>query len=640
MNKLLQTAIQTAIKGALASLLIAMMMLNLNAKVKKKVYITGGDDIVLLDFKNLKILELIKMTSKILNKNILLTTKISGKVDFIKTKEVRKSEIIDILISVLDNKGYTLIGDGNTLRVVRSSDASKSGIPIVFGNNLEDKISKKSISKNNKQVITEFIDIKHENVDVVSSKIKHISSRYGKVITNRNTNTLIITDYPKNIKLVKQAIKILERGLNKKLITIPIKNVALNTISAEVKKISTSLFSRGVLENQIDILINKDIQSLILIGSQKNLDYFEKYIKNVDNSAVSGTTKSTEVIYLQNADSKAILKIVAPIIAKKRYKDSNDRPYIGSDDNSNRILLIGPPRELSPIKDLIKKLDVSQQQVYVKAQIIEINKKKSDSIGLKYGIEGGITGKSGLLSFSTNLGGKSIASNVISSAVSGNVKQGAVIGASVDFLVDNSAAKIVSEPSISCINNQESTIKVAETISIVTSSSATSTTTKNSYKREDIGITLKVKPRISSDKKVTLTIHATIQDVLEGTSGSGSPTTTKREVKTSAIVNHGESVIVGGLIRKRQSKGSIGIPFLSDIPLLGWLFSSKQDVEDNINLVIILTPYIIAKDSTLSQLREELSELDVLREAYLKEMKKNYHKKVESIQDDYEELKL
>ena len=623
MNKLLQVVC--------SGILIVVMTINLSAATKKKIYITGGDDIVNIDFKNLKIIELIKMSSKILDKNILLTTKMSGDVDFIKTKEVRKSEIVDILISVLDNKGYTLVGDGNTLRIVRSSDASKSGIPIIFDSN---------ISITSQQFITEFIDIKHENVDVVSSKIKHISSRYGKVLTNRNTNTLIITDYPKNIKLIKQAIKILERGLNKKLLMMPIKNVSLNSIASEVKRISTSLFSRGVLENQIDILINKDIQSLILIGSAKNLAYFKKYITKVDKGAVLETKKSTEVIYLKNADSKAILKIISPIIAKRKYKDSSDRPYIGSDDNANRILLIGPPRELVSIKDLINQLDVSQQQVYVKAQIIEINKKRSDSIGLKYGVEGGIVDKGGLLSFSTNLGGASIASKVVSSTITGNVKQGAVIGASVDFLVENSAAKIVSEPSISCINNQESIIKVAETISIITSTSATSTTTKSSFKREDIGITLKVKPRISSDYKVTLNINAIIQDVLEGTGGSGSPTTTKREVKTSAIVSHGESVIVGGLIRKRQSKGNAGLPFFSDIPLLGWLFSSQQEVEDNINLVIILTPYIIAKDSSLSALRSELAELDTLREAYLQEMKKNYKKKQETIKEDYEELEI
>ena len=621
MNKIL-----TAI---LAILIISSI--SLNAKKKKKVFITDGDDIVHIDFKDLKILDLIKISSKILDKNILLSQNISGKVDFVKTKPVRKKELVDILISVLDNKGFTLVGDENTLKIVRSTEASKSRIPIIFENNS---------SKNLQQFITEFIDIKVENVDVISSKVKHIVSRYGKVITNRNTNTLIITDYPKNIKLVKQAIKILERGLDKKLVTIHIKNVALNSMSSEVNKIARTLFGSGVLENQVTIMTNKDIQSLILIGKSKNLEYLEKYIRRVDSESSKETEKTTEVIYLKNADAKDMLTILNPIVNKKQYKNTSDKPYIGADNKANRILLVGPPRELNSIKTLIQKLDVSQQQVYVKAQIIEINKKKSDSMGVKYGVDGGAVTGSGLFSFSTNTGGSSIASSVLSKSIDTSSQSGAIIGASVDFLVDNSAAKIVSEPSISCINNQESTIKVAETISIITSSSSTTTTTKNSFKREDIGITLKVKPRISSDERVTLTINAIIQDVLEGTVSTGSPTTTKREVKTAAIVNHGESVIVGGLTRKRQSKGSGGLPFLSDLPLLGHLFSSKQDIEDNINLVIILTPYIIAKDSSLSDLREELSELEVLRKAYLNEIKNNYTKKIEELKEDYEELDL
>lgn len=621
MNKILSAVLAILIIGSIA----------LNAKAKKKVFITDGDDIVYIDFKDLKIIDLIKISSKILDKNILLSQNINGKVDFVKTKPVRKKELVDILISVLDNKGYTLVGDENTLKIVRSTEASKSRIPIVFESNS---------SKNLQQFITEFIDIKKENVDVISSKIKHIASRYGKVITNRNTNTLIITDYPKNIKLVKQAIKILERGLNKKLITIPVKNVALNSISSEVNRIARTLFGGGILENQVTVMVNKDIQSLILIGKKENLDYLEKHIRKIDNGAVKETEKTTKVIYLKNADAKDMLKILSPIINKKKYKNTADKPYIGADNKANRILLVGPQLELRYIQDLIQKLDVSQQQVYVKAQIIEINKKKSDSLGVKYGVEGGAVTGAGLFSFSANTGGKSIASSVLSKAIDTSSKSGAVIGASVDFLVDNSAAKIVSEPSISCINNQESTIKVAETISIITSSSSTTTTTKNSFKREDIGITLKVKPRISSDKRVTLNINAIIQDVLEGTGGSGSPTTTKREVKTAAIVNHGESVIVGGLTRKRQSKGSGGLPFLSDLPLLGYLFSSKQDVEDNINLVIILTPYIIAKGSSLSDLREELSELEVLRKAYLQEIKTNYKQKIKQIQEDYQDIEL
>jgi general secretion pathway protein D len=615
----------------LTAILAILIISSISLNAKKKIFITDGDDIVYIDFKDLKIIDLIKISSKILDKNILLSQNINGKVDFVKTKPVRKKELVDILISVLDNKGFTLVGDENTLKIVRSTEASKSRIPIIFEDNS---------SNNMQQFVTEFIDIKKENVDVISSKIKHIASRYGKVITNRNTNTLIITDYPQNIRLVKKAIKLLERGLNKKLVTIPIKNVSLNSMSSEVQKIARSLFGSGVLENQVTIMTNKDIQSLILIGSEKNLDYLEKHIRRVDSEANKETEKTTEVIYLQNADAKNILKIMSPIVNKKRYKNSADKPYIGADDKSNRILLVGPPRELRPIKNLIKKLDVSQQQVYVKAQIIEINKKKSDSMGVKYGVEGGAITGTGLFSFSANTGGKSIASSVLSKSIDSSSKSGAIIGASIDFLVDNSAAKIVSEPSISCINNQESTIKVAETISIITSSSSTTTTTKNNFKREDIGITLKVKPRISSDQKVTLTINAIIQDVLEGTGGTGSPTTTKREVKTAAIVNHGESVIVGGLTRKRQSKGRGGIPFLSDLPLIGYLFSSKQDIEDNINLVIILTPYIIAKGSSLSDLREELSELEVLRKAYLNEIKKNYDNTIENLKEDYEDLEL
>jgi len=605
---------------ATALILLVFAMSVLEANKKKTIFIEDPDDIITIDFKDLKITELIKISSKILRKNILLTSPINGKIDFIKTKPVRKSEIVDILIDVLENKGYTLVGNGNTLRIVRATDASRSGIPIIFGT---------KIPKDIQQMVTEFIDLKRENVDVISSKIKHLSSRYGKILTNRNTNTLIITDYPKNIKVVKKAIKILERSNTKKLVTVKVKNVSLNSISNEIRQISNYLFGKGILENQVKILVNKDISSIILIGNENNVKYLVGHIKMIDEKSEKSESV-TEVIYLQNADSKNILKIIQPILTKKRYKYPENRPYLGSDDEANRILIIGPKRNIAPIKELIKKLDISQQQVYVKAQIIEINKKRTNSIGLKYGARGLLesSNKNMLLGLTTNIGG----------SLPSSVKHATAIGASIDFLVDQSAARIISEPSIICINNKESTIKVAETISIVTSTSSTVTTTKSSIKREDVGITLKVKPRISSDTKVTLDIHAIISDVLEGSKVAGSPTTTKREIKASTIVNHGESVIVGGLIRKRQSKGSSGIPLLSDLPLIGYLFSSKADIVDDVNLVIILTPYIIPQNKTISDLSDELAELEELRKLYLTKIKSNYHEKIQDLKDNFEDF--
>jgi general secretion pathway protein D len=178
----------------------------------------------------------------------------------------------------------------------------------------------------------------------------------------------------------------------------------------------------------------------------------------------------------------------------------------------------------------------------------------------------------------------------------------------------------------------ESKIYVGQTQSIITSATNTDSTTdltRNTYTREDIGLTLQVKPRISNDKKVTLQIEAKVEDVIDGSGGSsGMPTTTKREVTTRAIVKHGESVIVGGLIRNKNTDNSEKVPLLGDIPLLGRLFTHTSDINDQLNIVIILTPYIVNSSDELSSLRTQLVELDQLQDIYSRNLKEELDKRV------------
>jgi general secretion pathway protein D len=309
-----------------------------------------------------------------------------------------------------------------------------------------------------------------------------------------------------------------------------------------------------------------------------------------------------------------------------------NKPILSLDEASNSIVVLATQKEYDVIKNIIAELDKEQKQVFVKARIIEISEAASQKIGLKYGLEGGRATSDGLYTFAMNMGGSAISlSNTLASIITlGNITSGLAFGASMDFLKTNGAANIVSEPSVLCVNNMESKIYVGQTQSIITSATTTDSTTdlsRNTFTREDIGLTLQVKPRISNDGKVSLQIEAKVEDVLDGSGGvSGQPTTTKREVSTRAIVKHGESVIVGGLIRNKVTENENKIPLLGDIPLLGRLFTHSADVNDQLNIVIILTPYIVNSSDELSTLRAQLVELDGIQDAFNKKFKNELEK--------------
>ena len=276
-------------------------------------------------------------------------------------------------------------------------------------------------------------------------------------------------------------------------------------------------------------------------------------------------------------------------------------------------------------QELIKKLDKQRQQVFVQAKIIEVSDIRTNNLGVKYGLRGFETGGSGLGTFSSALNGDSNLSSVLSFDSIGSygydiatMKNGLLLGVTVNLLKQNKALDIVSEPSLLCINNKESSIYVGETKSIKTNSSTTDGGTTNSaYSREDIGLTLKVKPRISNSNKVTLELTSILEDASQ-TQTNDQPDTSKKEVKTTAIVNDGESVIIGGLIKNKIETTEDKVPLLGDIPLLGNLFKNDYEYNDKINLVVIVTPYIVPKSEDLTYIRNKLLDLKALEDNYTK----------------------
>ncbi|HSR73831.1 MAG TPA: hypothetical protein VLL31_03225, partial [Sulfurovum sp.] len=140
----------------------------------------------------------------------------------------------------------------------------------------------------------------------------------------------------------------------------------------------------------------------------------------------------------------------------------------------------------------------------------------------------------------------------------------------------------------------------------------------NNYSREDIGLSLKVKPGLSSNNKVNLEVETILEDIDPSSEQMADrPTTTKRTVKTNAIVNNGEMIILGGLIKKVGGSGVSKVPFLGDIPILGdTLFTHNADVEREQNVVIYLTPYIVRKSDDLQKLKNMLSELEEVQGRY------------------------
>lgn len=356
----------------------------------------------------------------------------------------------------------------------------------------------------------------------------------------------------------------------------------------------------------------------------------------------------TKIINLKNIDGANALKIVDNIVNKK-YKDKENKPFVSLDIESNSLVIVAIEDDLEQIKDLLKELDKEKAQVYVQAKIIEVNNELVNKIGISYGIINTNVRSDGLSAISSSLNGGSTAiQEAIETLGIGisdlNIKSGLALGASLNLLRQNGALDIVSEPSILALDNKESSIYVGEKISVQTSTSLTDGGTERSnYQREDVGLTLKVKPRIASDEKLTLEINTLLEGIKSTSVSAGpNPDTLKKEIKTTAILNNGESVIIGGLIENKNEIIEQKVPLLGDIPILGGLFKNDSTLNKKNNLVIIVTPYMIPKSKDITYIREKLSKLAKLEDKYLEdslefiENSKNKENKINKAVLDYE----
>lgn len=587
-----------------------------------------------INFSNLEINDFIKLVSKVTNKNILVNHKINGTVDFISTSDVYDDELMDILISSLEAKGFSIVQKGSMYEIVRSTDIAQSNVRVVEqGKKLSGSF-----------MVTQVIEVKGENVDIIATKIRYLISKNAKLMTVKESNTMLITDYPQNIETIKKVVEDIDTNKKTVIEIVPIKFAESKKLQARLVDISKSLFNEKIASQEVKVMLDDNTHSIILTGTKENVVKLQQILATLD--VEPNINNAVQIFELKNSDSKTVLASLNDIISKQTFADPALKPNVSANEEINAILVVGEVNVIKEIKFIIDELDKEKFQVYVKARIVEINKSDARNLGIKYGFAAGDVSSSGLYAMSANFGDATLTNSAAGSVLQylGDIGTGSksafALGATLDFLETYGASKSISNPSILCVNNQESSIYVGKTISITTGSVTSSATsipgTTNSYKREDVGLTLKIKPRVSSMDKVTLNVETILENVLDDgkNNSTGQPITSKQEVKTQAILRNGEDIIIGGLVKSFEMDSTSKVPLLGEIPFLGdLLFTSKSKSVEEDNLIVILTPYIIDQSDKLSLLQQDLGIVTQMQREYNDAIFKKILKKEPALQE-------
>lgn len=587
---------------------------------------------VVLNFNEVDIATMVKFISDLTGKNFILDDRVKGKVSVYSPSKLSNEEAYNVFVSVLELKGFTVVQSGKVLKVIPTATAKQSGIKL---------LKEGETAPVNENYIAQVIKLENISSQEALPFLQPLVSRDGAISAFGPGNLLLVVDSALNIRKLQDILRLIDtERIREGIDIIFLKNaVAESTATTirqwlaggEVKTGQPAVAGGGVAGS---VLADQRLNALIVFGNETIKQAVRALVAKLDVAPPEASSK-VNVYYLENADATELAKVLegvvkgmtaaaatpgapgTPAAAQVSPFDSG-KITITPDKTTNSLVIMASPTDYANLQQVIKKLDRRSKQVFVQVLIAEVSLNKSRAIGMQSGVLGGYVTNNlavgGLYdpfgSFS-NLLSNTAVSSLIANNPNFSLDQPANIAAVLQALDSNDLLNVLSTPNILTSDNKEAEIFVGQNVPFQGSSTLSTTGTTTSVERKDIGINLKIKPQISEGDYIRLDISQEISDVLNTvTIGANltDRTTTKRSAKTSIVVKDRETIVIGGLIQDKEEEIVSKVPFLGDIPGLGWLFKTKSKAHNKTNLMILLTPRIIRDAADLNQVSADQRE--------------------------------
>jgi type IV pilus assembly protein PilQ len=361
-------------------------------------------------------------------------------------------------------------------------------------------------------------------------------------------------------------------------------------------------------------------QALVTVMRSKNLGYVRQ--GNVLRiSSLAALQKETEaankILEAQKAIVPSIVQVIPISYADLEELQKNVKAFLSKDGQvvidkrSSTVVVTDKADVVERVQKLIKTLDIPPMQVLIESKIVEAVEEFTRLVGINWGFggnevslspSGGANG--GQLSMTLNNQiqnvPKNASTNMLAGMQIGSLDIFGTLDAALALAEHDSLAKVISSPRISAMNREKALIKQeGENVTIVTTRSETTGATTATEKRTPFSLELGVTPQITADGGVIMDLEVK----REFLGAEVDPTTkarpvSKRSAKTKVMVRNGQTTVIGGIYTSDELEATDGVPGLKDIPILGWLFKSKQFNRTKNELLIFLTPRILSDQPT------------------------------------------
>lgn len=358
---------------------------------------------------------------------------------------------------------------------------------------------------------------------------------------------------------------------------------------------------QNIRSNFGKIVIDEDTGTVVMIDTEEKLREMEKAVNQMEYKT------ETKVITLMYAKAETVAA---------QLKAKLDAKAVGSiqfDERSNQVIINALPQRMSEIVALVSALDSKTKAVLLEARILQVTLKPQYDMGINWNIAFSNSDKQFLRSLSFQDAFPASSTNVSTSF--GKIAVGNVnfdnFSVELKALKQVSSTKLLADPRIMVVNNQQAVIQTGERkpyVLTTTTGTGDTQTTSEAVNWINVGLTFTVTPTINDNGYITLKIKPEITSqtsTYTTPKGALIPVVNSTLVETSVLVKDGNTVIIGGLVQNDKSTIRQGIPGLMDVPLVGRLFKNDSDQVTNSEIVIFITPRIVQGDTELASYEKE-----------------------------------
>ncbi|MBB1126931.1 type II secretion system secretin GspD [Thiospirillum jenense] len=613
---------------------------------RPKVDTTPGD--VTLNFDGTDIREVVKVIlGELLGANYVIDPAVQGSVSLQTGRALRRDLLLPTLETLLRMNNAALIDKGDRYEVVPIGNAVRGRSAPQLGENIRALPSGYTL---------QIIPLRYIGAQEMANILEPLAPEGSIVRVDTLRNLLVIAAAGAEMTQLIDTIEVFDvdwmAGLSVGFFTL--EYAKAKDVVAQLEALLTDEKSNP-LTGMFRFIPVDSANALLVISPQPSyLEKMQHWIERLDLAEASGTSAQQLYVYrVKHGDAENLADVLSQLFASdggstaskrtvgsvapgkreastaqtntnangktntssstsRRAATSNtlelsSQVSVVADAVNNSLLIKSSPRDYKKILDALKQLDIMPLQVLVEATIVEIALTGSLEYGVQWnlfaGAKDGYVGNASLMSSKTD-----VAAPTLPGFNWSVVLQPDTIRANLNALASDGLVNVLSSPSVMVMDNQEAKIQVGKEVPIATTQQQGTSTTErivNQIEYRSIGVMLTVKPRVTPGGLVQMEIEQEVSTVAEESGALDSPTFSTRNITSNVAVRSNQAVVLGGLIQDNREDNKSGLPGLYRAPFVGGLFGKTARKAERTELVVVLTPRVIASDSDVANVTND-----------------------------------